>query len=121
MKEVVHLHWIPASIVSDRDSIFMSVFWKELFKLQGTQLNMHPKSDDQTEVLNRTVETYLRCFCWEQPKNWMHYVSWTKYWYNTSYHGAVKCTPFEVVYGRPPPPITRYVPGESTVEGWLRT
>jgi len=120
VKEVVRLHGIPASIVRDRDSIFMSVFWKELFKLQGTQLNMstayHPKSDSQTEVLNRTIETYLRCFCSEQPKNWIHYVSWADYWYNISYHGAAKCTPFEVVYGRPPPSLTQYVPGESTVE-----
>jgi len=52
VKEVVRLHGIPATIVSDRDSIFMSVFWKELFKLHGTQLNMsiayHPESDGQT-------------------------------------------------------------------------
>jgi len=58
---------------------------------------------------------YLRCFC-SKPKNWIHYVSWAEYWYNTSYHGATKCTPFEVVYRRPPSSLTRYVPGESIVE-----
>ncbi|CAJ2633456.1 unnamed protein product [Trifolium pratense] len=119
VREVVRLHGIPLSIVSDRDPIFMSNFWQELFKLQGTKLKMstsyHPESDGQTEVVNRCLETYLRCFISDQPKTWSNWLSWSEYWFNTSYSAATGKTPYEIVYGRSPPVITRWVQGETRV------
>jgi hypothetical protein len=123
-KEVVRLHGIPLSIVSDRDPVFMSSFWKELFRMQGTQLKMssayHPESDGQTEVVNRCLETYLRCFVADQPKTWVSWVHWAEFWFNTNYHAATERTPFEIVYGRPPPLITRWLQGETRVEAVQR-
>lgn len=123
-KEVVKLHGIPMSIVSDRDPIFMSNFWRELFKAQGTQLKMsssyHPESDGQTEVVNRCLETYLRCFISDQPKTWMSWLHWAEYWFNTSFHTTTEYTPFELVYGRPPPVMSRWVQGETRVEAVQR-
>ncbi|MDV3201053.1 MAG: hypothetical protein Q8877_02475 [Sweet potato little leaf phytoplasma] len=119
-KEVIRLHGIPKAIVSDRDPIFVSNFWKEVFRLQGTQLKMsiayHPQMEGQTEVVNRCLETFLRCFIADQPRNWVHWLHWAEYWYSTSFHQSTGTTPFEAVYGRKPPVITRFLKGETLVE-----
>ena len=119
VREVVKLHGIPLSIVSDRDRVFLSHFWSELFKLQGTTLNRstayHPQSDGQSEVVNRCLETYLRCFASGQPRTWARWLPWAEYWYNTTTHAATRCTPFRALYGRDPPPLIRYDRGTAVV------
>ncbi|KAK1665260.1 hypothetical protein QYE76_053419 [Lolium multiflorum] len=48
---------------------------------------------------------YLRCVTGDRPRAWVDWLSWAEYCYNTSFHSALRATPFEVVYGRPAPPI----------------
>jgi hypothetical protein len=117
---VFKLHGMPTSIVSDRDPTFPSAFWKELFRLQGTSLCMstsyHPQSDGQTEIVNKCLENYLRCFTHDRPKQWSSWLPWAEYWYNTTWHASIKMTPFEAVYGTPPSRLLSYVPGTTTVD-----
>lgn len=93
--------------------------------MQGTQLKMstayHPKTDGQTEVVNRIEEGYMRCFCSEQPKSWHAMLPWAKYWYNTSYQGVARCTPFETVYGRAPPSFSKFVQERHRLRPWHKT
>jgi hypothetical protein len=71
LKEVYCLHGLPSSIISDRDPIFTSKLWRELFTLVGTKLCMssayHPQSDGQIERVNQCLETYPRCFVHSCP------------------------------------------------------
>lgn len=65
LDNIVKIHGFPQTIVSDRDTIFMSSFWKHLFKLYRDKLNRstsyHPQSDGQTERVNQCMEMYLKC------------------------------------------------------------
>lgn len=76
----------------------------------------HPQSDGQTEVVNRTLEMYLRCLTGDAPRNWLQWFPWVEYCYNTSFHTSLKATPFQVVYGRDPPRLLDNVSGSSQVE-----
>ena len=116
---VVKLYGMPKSIISDRDPVFMSQFWQEFFKLSGTQLKMsssyHPQTDGQSEVVNRCVEQYLRCYAHHHPRKWSFFLPWAEFWYNTTYHASTGMTPFQALYGRLPPNIPHYLMGTTPV------
>ncbi|KAH0730001.1 hypothetical protein KY289_001189 [Solanum tuberosum] len=118
LDNVFKLHGMPATLTSDRDHVFLSKLCQELFTIQGVQLqrsiSYHPQTDGQTKVLNRTLETYLRCFCSDRLKEWSSYLPLAEWWYNTTYHTAIKCTPYEVLYGQKPPIHLPYLACESS-------
>lgn len=119
VSEIYRLHGVSKTIVSDRDKLSISKFWKELFQRLGTTLayssSYHPQTDDQTEVLNRCLETYLLCFVSEEPQQWTKFLPLAELWYNSSYHSTIGMSPFEALYGRVPPSVLTYVPGSSKV------
>jgi hypothetical protein len=117
---IVRLHGFPSSIVSDRDPVFTGHVWRDLFRMAGVKLRMstafHPQTDGQSEVVNKVIAMYLRCVTGDRPRAWVDWLAWAEYCYNTSYHSALRATPFEVVYGRPPPPILPVDPATARTE-----
>lgn len=120
LDNIYKLHGAPLSIVSDRDKVFTSLFWKELFRLMGTTLEMssayHPQTDGLTERVNQCVETYLRCMVQQNPKQWALWLPLAEFWYNTNYHTSLKTTPFDALYGFSPQshPLNSYLPNPHT-------
>lgn len=75
---IVKLHGIPKSIVSDRDRVFTSVVWRELFTKAGTKLlystACHPQTDGQSERVNQCLEMYLHCSIHDTPQRWRRWL-----------------------------------------------
>ena len=104
IREIVRLHGVPASIVSDRDPRFVSRFWNGLQKAMGTQLKFstayHLQTDGQSERTIQTLEDMLRTCVLEFKGNWDHHLPLVEFAYNNSYHSSIGMPPYEALYGR---------------------
>ncbi|GJU96373.1 putative reverse transcriptase domain-containing protein [Tanacetum coccineum] len=104
LKEIVCKHGVPTSIISDRDSLFTSRFWKSLQEAMRTQLDMsttyHPETDGQSERTIQTLEDMLRACVIDFGSSWDRHLPLVEFSYNNSYHASIKAAPFEALYGR---------------------
>ncbi|GKD88535.1 putative reverse transcriptase domain-containing protein [Tanacetum coccineum] len=104
LKEIVCKHGVPTSIISDRDSLFTSRFWKSLQEAMGTQLDIstayHPETDGQSERTIQTLEDMLRACVIDFGSRWDRHLPLVEFSYNNSYHASIKAAPFEALYGR---------------------
>jgi hypothetical protein len=111
MAQIVKLHGPPTVITTDRDPIFLSKLWSEIFSAMKISLHFstayHPQSDGQTERVNQCMEQYLRCMAFQEPRKWSEYLPAAEFWYNSCFHTAIKMSPFEALYEYPPPVLTQ--------------
>ena len=105
MQEIVRLHGVPKSIVSDRDTIFSSKFWRSFQQAMGVELCMstayHPQSDGQTEVVNKFLEDLLRMCVLDFGGSWEEHIHLAEFAYNNSFQRSIGMAPYEALYGRP--------------------
>ncbi|KAF1327253.1 Pol protein, partial [Globisporangium splendens] len=98
LEHVFRYHGLPESIVSDRDPRFTAAFWRELFRLLGTDLALstadHPETDGQTERVNRVVEDILRSIAVDHPRDWSRWLPYAEFAINSSEHASAAVTPF---------------------------
>ncbi|KAL0553867.1 hypothetical protein IC582_007771 [Cucumis melo] len=104
MSEIVRLHGVPVSIVSDRDARFTFKFWKGLQTAMGTRLDFitafHPQTDGQTERLNQVLEDMLRACALEFLGSWDSHLHLMEFAYNNSFQATIGMAPFEALYGK---------------------
>ncbi|WVZ89717.1 hypothetical protein U9M48_036083, partial [Paspalum notatum var. saurae] len=104
VQNILRLHGVPLSIVSDRGPQFTAQFWKSLHKAMGTKLDYstayHPQTDGQTEWANQLLEDLLRACVLTYGPNWEDSLPFVQFSYNNSYQVSLKMSPFQVLYGR---------------------
>jgi transposase InsO family protein len=102
--QIVTLHGVPLTIVSDRGSVFVSHFWEKLQKCLGTRLlrslAYHLQTDGQTERVNQVLEDMLRACVISFPEKWDECLTLAKFSYNNSYQESIRMAPFEALYGK---------------------
>ena len=103
-QEIVRLHDIPVSIVSDRDTRFTSHFWRSLQTALGTQLSFstayHPQTDGQSERTIQILEDMLRACMMDFSGSWEDHLPLVEFAYNNSYQASIGMAPFAALYGR---------------------
>ncbi|GJS24805.1 putative reverse transcriptase domain-containing protein [Tanacetum coccineum] len=103
IKEIISLHGVPISIISDHDSHFTSRFWQLMQNALGTQLDMstayHPETDRQSERTIQILKDMLRSCVIDFGKGWERHLPLIEFSYNNSYHASIKAAPFEALYG----------------------
>ncbi|GJT79807.1 putative reverse transcriptase domain-containing protein [Tanacetum coccineum] len=104
LNEIVARHGVPILIISDCDSRFTSRFWQSMQEALRTRLDMsmtyHPQTDGQSERTIQTLEDMLKACVLDFEESWDVHLPLVEFSYNNSYHGSVRCAPFEALYGR---------------------
>jgi transposase InsO family protein len=102
--EIVRLHGVPSSIVSDRDPRFTSRFWRKFQKSMGPNLKFststHPQTDGQSERFFQILEDMLRAYILDFDDQWISCLPYAKLAYNNSYQASIGMAPYEALYGR---------------------
>ena len=124
VKEIVRLHGLPDTIVSDRDSKFTSKFWSEVHRILGTKLLMstafHPQTDGASERANRSVGQILRTVIRPDQSDWVDQLPMTEFAINSSVSSSTGFAPFELNCGYMPTIIRGITPFENTKPGVKR-
>ncbi|XP_072084602.1 uncharacterized protein [Arachis hypogaea] len=101
IKEIVRLHGVPSSIVSDRDPRFTSRFCGTFQRAFDTKLCLsttyHPQTDGQSERTIQTLEDMLRACVLDQPRSWDRYMSLVEFAYNKNFHASNEMASYEAL------------------------
>ena len=109
---------LPTDIISDRDKLFMSRFWKALHKLTGVKLKMstayHPETDGSSECTNKTVNQALRFHVERNQLGWVHALPRVRFHMMNTVNKSTGFTPFQLCFGHSPRVIPPLIPAKPS-------
>ncbi len=104
LDRLVRDHGVPITIITDRDKLFMSNYWKTISAAMGTKPKMstayHPQMDGQTEQANQVLETYLWHYVNQTHSNWVQLLPVAQLAINQHCSDSTKESPFFANFGR---------------------
>ncbi len=125
LAELFFNHWycengLPQEIISDRDKLFTSHFWKALHKLTGVRIKMstayHPETDGSSERTNKTVIQALRYHVERNQQGWVKALPHIQFAIMNTVNKLTNFSPFQLKYGRSPLVIPPLVESDFTSE-----
>jgi len=94
---------LPEVVISDRGSMFVGHFMRDLLGLLGVKSNAstayHPQTDGQTERVNQEIEQYLRVFTNFLQDDWADWLPMAEFSYNDKVHTSMGFSPFYTMLG----------------------
>ena len=103
VKEIIHLHGLPGSIVCNQDSKFTSKWWCEIHRILNVKILMstsfHPQTDGLTECANRSIAQILQAFITANQRDWVRFLALVEFAINSTINRATGMAPFEINYG----------------------
>ena len=103
VQEIVQLHRLPDTIVSDRDTKFTSIFWQEVHQMLGAKLLMstafHPQTDRASGCAICTTTQILHAMVQPNQCDWVEMVPMVEYALNLSISSSMGFAPFKLNYG----------------------
>jgi transposase InsO family protein len=104
LEQIIRLHGVPKTIISNRGAQFVARFWEQLQSSLRTKLIQssayHPQTDGQTERVNQILEDILQACIIHYGTNWDKCLALAEFSYNNSYQSSLQMAPFEALYGR---------------------
>ena len=109
---------LPTDIVSDRDKLFVSKFWKALHKLTGVKLKLstayHLETDGASERTNKTVNQALRYHVERNQLGWVRALPRVRFDMMNAVNKSTGFTPFQLRFGRSPRIIPPLIPAKPS-------
>jgi hypothetical protein len=87
----------------------VSLIWNKA----ADEFSIPPLEHGQSKAANKVIVMYLHCQTGDRPKQWLRWLGWAEYSFNTTFHSSLGTTPFKLVYGRDPPSMVGYDKGDA--------